>query len=51
MCFSSNNAMLHTDIHVTLDTYADVFDRMNDDSLEQLNKYLDETQEKEIVNF
>lgn len=43
--------MGHTDIHVTLDTYADVFDRMNDDSLEQLNKYLDETQEKEIVNF
>lgn len=34
--------MGHTDIHVTLDTYADVFDRMNDNAIELLDEYMDE---------
>lgn len=33
--------MGHTDIHVTLDTYADVFDRMNDDAVEKLDRYME----------
>lgn len=32
----------HTDIHVTLDTYADVFDRMNTDAVDKLDIHLDE---------
>ena len=32
--------MGHTDIHVTLDTYADVFDRMNNNAVDQLEQYL-----------
>lgn len=34
--------MGHTDIHVTLDTYADVFDRMNDNAIELFDEYMDE---------
>jgi hypothetical protein len=32
--------MGHTDIHVTLDTYADVFDRMNAGAKIKLESYL-----------
>lgn len=32
----------HTDIHVTLDTYADVFDRMHNDAVDKLDTHLDE---------
>lgn len=32
----------HTDIHVTLDTYADVFDRMHHDAVDKLDTHLDE---------
>ncbi len=31
----------HTDIHVTLDTYADVFDKLNNSSLSMLDDYLE----------
>ena len=34
--------MGHTDIHVTLDTYADVFDRMNDNAVDLLDEYMKE---------
>ncbi len=30
----------HTDIHITLDTYADVFDSMNNDSISKLDNYI-----------
>ncbi len=30
----------HTDIHITLDTYADVFDSMNNDSITKLDNYI-----------
>ncbi|MCM1284706.1 MAG: site-specific integrase [Acetobacter sp.] len=30
----------HTDIHITLDTYADVFDSMNNDSITKLDSYI-----------
>ncbi len=36
------NWMGHTDIHITLDTYADVFNRMNLGSVELLDRYMDE---------
>ena len=32
----------HRDIHVTLDTYSDVFSRMNHKSLDLFNRYIDE---------
>lgn len=32
----------HTDIHITLDTYSDVFSRMNYKSLDMFNNYIDE---------
>ena len=35
------NWMGHTDIHITLDTYADVFHRMNFKSVRKLDDYLD----------
>ena len=31
----------HTDIHVTLDTYADVFDRMNNGAIDKLDRYME----------
>lgn len=31
----------HTDIHITLDTYSDVFDRMNSKAVEKFNSYMD----------
>ena len=37
----------HTDIHVTLDTYADVFDRMNDTAINTLDTYLDSIESEE----
>ena len=39
-----NGAMGHTDIHITLDTYADVFARMNAGAVEMLD-----TKMKDIV--
>lgn len=30
----------HTDIHITLDTYADVFDSMYNDSINKLDNYI-----------
>lgn len=33
--------MGHTNIHITLDVYADVFDKMNDKSVAQFDTYLD----------
>ena len=30
----------HTDIHITLDTYADVFNSMHNDSMNKLNEYI-----------
>ena len=30
----------HTDIHITLDTYADVFDSMNNDSIIKVDDYI-----------
>lgn len=30
----------HTDIHITLDTYADVFDSMNNDSITKVDNYI-----------
>ena len=36
----------HKNIHVTLDTYADVFDRMNDNAVEQLEEYIGNMEEK-----
>ena len=35
----------HTDIHVTLDTYADVFDRMNNSAVSKLDKHLESIEE------
>lgn len=35
------NWMGHTDIHVTLDTYADVFNRMNLGAVEKLDEYIE----------
>lgn len=37
--------MGHRDIHVTLDTYADVFDRMNNNAINQFNAYVTDIQE------
>ena len=31
--------MGHTDIHITLDTYADVFNRMNNDAMKKFEDY------------
>lgn len=31
--------MGHTNIHITLDTYADVFSRMNNDSMKKFEDY------------
>ena len=40
--------MGHTDIHITLDTYSDVFDRMNQSAVVQLNQYMETiTEDKE----
>lgn len=36
----------HTDIHITLDTYADVFDRMNLGAISKLDQYLAEIMEE-----
>lgn len=36
------NWMGHTDIHITLDTYANVFDKLNMKSVSMLNNYYDE---------
>lgn len=33
----------HTDIHITLDTYSDVFDRMNHDAVNKFNEYMNST--------
>ena len=30
----------HTDIHITLDTYADVFDSMYNDSINKIDNYI-----------
>lgn len=38
----------HTDIHVTLDTYADVFDRMNNDAIDKLDIHLDALNNEDI---
>lgn len=38
----------HTNIHITLDTYADVFERMNTDSIEKLDRLIDEMSVKMI---
>lgn len=35
------NWMGHTDIHITLDTYADVFESLNNNSINQLQDYMD----------
>ena len=40
----------HTDIHVTLDTYADVFDRMNNSAINSLDAYLEAIEKEEINN-
>lgn len=37
--FVLKNWMGHTDIHVTLDTYADVFDSLNNKSIRKLQEY------------
>ncbi len=34
------NWLGHTDIHITLDTYADVFDSMYNDSINKLDNYI-----------
>lgn len=31
----------HTNIHITLDTYADVFDKMNNDAIDKFEEYMD----------
>lgn len=38
----------HTDIHVTLDTYADVFDRMHNDAVDKLDIHLDALNNEDI---
>ena len=38
----------HTDIHVTLDTYADVFDKMNNAAINSLDTYLDSIKKDNI---
>ena len=45
----------HTDIHITLDTYSDVFDRLNNNSVSLFNEYIknifdDTTEEDESDN-
>ena len=32
----------HSDIHVTMDIYADVYDRMHHDAIEKLDKHISE---------
>ena len=44
------NWLGHTDIHVTLDTYADVFDRMNNSAVNSLDAYLEAIEKEEINN-
>lgn len=39
--------MGHKNIHITLDTYADVFNRMNFGAIEKFEKYIDELEAKE----
>ena len=34
------NWLGHTDIHITLDTYADVFNSMHNDSIMKLDSYI-----------
>ena len=41
------NWLGHTDIHVTLDTYSDVFDRMNLGAISKYEKLIDELMEEE----
>ena len=36
------NWLSHTDIHITLDTYADVFDRMNLGAISKFENLMDE---------
>ena len=33
--------VLHTNIHITLDTYADVFDKMHNSAVDKLDAFLD----------
>ncbi|NLD19894.1 MAG: site-specific integrase [Clostridiales bacterium] len=37
----------HTNIHVTLDTYADVFNRMNFNAMEKFDSYIDKLKDEE----
>lgn len=37
----------HTNIHVTLDTYADVFDRMNLGAISKFEEYMDKVLQEE----
>lgn len=39
------NWLRHKDIHITLDTYADVFDRMNFSAVSKLERYIDALEE------
>lgn len=41
------NWLGHTDIHITLDTYSDVFDRMNLGAISKYEKLIDELMDKE----
>ncbi len=41
------NWLGHTDIHITLDTYSDVFDRMNLGAISKYEKLIDEIMEEE----
>lgn len=40
----------HSNIHITLDTYADVFDRMNSNSIEKLEKYNDLLEKESVTD-
>lgn len=40
--------MGHTDIHITLDTYTDVFDRMNNESTEKYDDLIRELNSRMI---
>ena len=45
--------MGHTNIHITLDTYADVFNRMNNEAIKMFEKYTCAIKyvEKNVYNF
>ena len=43
--------MGHTDIHITLDTYADVFNHLNDSAQSKLEEYLTGNEKRSQTHY